>query len=138
MEAKRFDAPPPAEDPQSAGGDPARIVDAAAEKESVPAAAGNNDGTAPAQTKENKSEVPAAESVPAAGGRKDSASFTATPPEPTGGTVYEVKAGDTLSAIAKRFYGDAGASGVIERANVDLVKNPNRLRPGMKLIIPKL
>ena len=49
-----------------------------------------------------------------------------------------MKAGDTLSGIAKQFYGDAGAAGVIERANVDLIKDPNRLRPGMKLIIPQL
>jgi len=126
-------APATADAPQPASDDPAQIVDSAAEgKNTAPATTETkNGGTAAA---EKPAEQPAGQ--PAAADA--SKSFTSTPPEPTGSTVYEVKAGDTLSGIAKRFYGDAGAAGVIERANVDLIKDPNRLRPGMKLIIPKL
>ena len=132
QEAKRFDAPPA--EPHRPGDDPAQIVDAAAEQKN---AADEKSGSASSEGKtEAKSEIPAEKkSESADGGTK---SFTSTPPDPTDGSVYEVKAGDTLSGIAKRFYGDAGAAGVIERANVDLIKDPNRLRPGMKLIIPKL
>jgi len=128
----------PAEIPQPTEDDPARLVDAAADGGKAPAAKEEKPAAAAVAKSEAKPEAkPEAKSeAGAAAGKKNS--FTATPPEPTNGTVYEVKAGDTLSGIAKRFYGDASAAGVIERANVDLVKNPNRLRPGMKLIIPKL
>ena len=60
------------------------------------------------------------------------------PPDPTNSTVYEVKAGDTLSAISQKMYGNARFSNVIFKANGDILKDPNTLRPGMKLIIPKL
>ncbi len=61
-----------------------------------------------------------------------------TPPDPTNSTVYEVKAGDTLGSIAQSVYGDARYSNVIFRANTDILQDPNKLRPGMKLIVPKL
>ena len=131
QEAARFDGAPAA-NPQPATDDPAQIVDNAAEQKNAPAPADDKNA---AETKAEGKAAPA-EKAPTADDKKNS--FTSTPPDPTGGTVYEVKAGDTLSGIAKRFYGDAGAAGVIERANVDLVKDPNRLRPGMKLIIPQL
>ena len=60
------------------------------------------------------------------------------PPEPTASTVYVVKSGDTLGKIAQQHYGSARHSGVIFKANADILKNPNQLRPGMKLIVPKL
>ncbi|MBR2344211.1 MAG: LysM peptidoglycan-binding domain-containing protein [Lentisphaeria bacterium] len=49
-----------------------------------------------------------------------------------------VKSGDTLGKIAQQHYGSARHSGVIFKANADILKNPNQLRPGMKLIVPKL
>ena len=52
--------------------------------------------------------------------------------------IYEVKSGDTLGKIALKHYGSARHSNVIFKANSDILKNPNLLRPGMKLIIPKL
>ena len=61
-----------------------------------------------------------------------------TPPDPTNSTVYEVKYGDTLGSIAQKTYGSARYSNVIFKANADILKNPNRLKPGMKLILPKL
>ncbi|MBQ9804551.1 MAG: LysM peptidoglycan-binding domain-containing protein [Lentisphaeria bacterium] len=60
------------------------------------------------------------------------------PPDPTSGKVYVVKAGDTLGGIAQKTYGKAAYSNLIFKANSDILKNPNQLRPGMKLIIPTL
>lgn len=60
------------------------------------------------------------------------------PPDPTSGTVYVVKSGDTLGKIAQKHYGKAAYSNLIFKANSDILKNPNQLRPGMKLIIPTL
>src|SRR5574344_1224840 len=52
-------------------------------------------------------------------------------------TVYVVKGGDTLSGIAKKFYHDGRRSGLILKANPK-IKNPNQIRPGMKLNIAKM
>jgi hypothetical protein len=49
---------------------------------------------------------------------------------------YEVKGGDSLSKIAKRFYGDPNKYGVIFDANKDLLKNPDVIHPGQRLRIP--
>ena len=49
-----------------------------------------------------------------------------------------VKSGDSLSIIAKKFYKDGNLSGIIYKANTKVLKNPNMLRPGMKLVIPKM
>jgi LysM repeat protein len=57
------------------------------------------------------------------------------PEEPTG-RFYTVQSGDTLGAIAKRFYGDGRKWPTIAAANKDILPDPNRLRPGMKLRIP--
>ena len=54
------------------------------------------------------------------------------------GEVYTVQAGDTLSGIAKKVYKDGNLSGIIFKANSKVLKNPNALRPGMKLVIPKM
>lgn len=61
-----------------------------------------------------------------------------TPPDPTNSIVYEVKSGDSLGSIARQMYGDARFSNIIFKANADILKDPNMLRPGMKLIVPKL
>ncbi len=53
------------------------------------------------------------------------------------GETYVVKSGDTLGAIARKFYGDARNSDVILRANPQLT-DPNRLRVGTSLVIPKI
>jgi nucleoid-associated protein YgaU len=49
---------------------------------------------------------------------------------------YTVVAGDSLSKIAKRFYGDANKWQRIHEANRDLIKNPDLIYPGQKLRIP--
>lgn len=49
--------------------------------------------------------------------------------------IYTVKAGDTLSAIAQCFYGDANAYMRIAQANN--ISNPNLSQVGQKLRIPR-
>ena len=49
---------------------------------------------------------------------------------------YTIKSGDSLSKIAKQFYGDASAWNKIYRANQDLIKDPDKIFPGQKIIIP--
>lgn len=50
--------------------------------------------------------------------------------------TYEVKAGDTLSKIAKQEYGKANEWNRIFEANKDILKDPNKIYPGQKLKIP--
>lgn len=49
---------------------------------------------------------------------------------------YVVKKGDTLSKIAKEFYGDAQLYPQIFEANRDILKDPNKIQIGQKLRIP--
>jgi nucleoid-associated protein YgaU len=51
---------------------------------------------------------------------------------------YEVKSGDSLSKIAKHFYGNAMKYPVIFEANREVIKNPDLIYPGQKLRIPKI
>lgn len=51
---------------------------------------------------------------------------------------YEVKKGDSLSKIAKAVYGDAMKYPVIFEANKPMLKDPNLIYPGQKLVIPPL
>jgi nucleoid-associated protein YgaU len=50
--------------------------------------------------------------------------------------IYEVKAGDSLSKIAKSVYDDVGKYMQIFQANTDILKDPNVIHPGQKLVIP--
>ena len=50
--------------------------------------------------------------------------------------VYEVKAGDSLSKIAKQYYGNANEWRKIYDANRDQIKNPDLIHPGQRLTIP--
>jgi nucleoid-associated protein YgaU len=50
--------------------------------------------------------------------------------------TYTVKAGDTLSKIAKEYLGDANAYMKIFEANRDQLKNPDLIKPGQVLKIP--
>jgi len=59
---------------------------------------------------------------------------------PTSGTsenTYTVKAGDTLSKIAKEKLGDANAYMDIFNANKGLLTDPNKIKPGQVLTIPQ-
>jgi nucleoid-associated protein YgaU len=62
---------------------------------------------------------------PAAGGASD-----------TGGKTYTVKAGDTLSAIAKEHLGSAGAYMKIFELNKDQLSDPDKIKPGQVLRLP--
>jgi len=50
--------------------------------------------------------------------------------------TYTVVAGDTLSKIAKREYGDASKWQKIFEANKDTIKNPDLIYPGQTFKIP--
>jgi nucleoid-associated protein YgaU len=50
--------------------------------------------------------------------------------------TYTVVAGDTLSKIAKREYGDASKWHRIYDANKDTIKNPDLIYPGQTFKIP--
>ncbi len=51
--------------------------------------------------------------------------------------TYTVVAGDTLSRIAKRYYGDAARWREIYDANRDLIQNPDLIHVGWELKIPQ-
>jgi nucleoid-associated protein YgaU len=52
---------------------------------------------------------------------------------------HVVVKGDTLSGIAKKYYDDAGKYMKIYEANKAVIgSNPDLIKPGMELIIPKL
>jgi len=53
-----------------------------------------------------------------------------------GTQYYIVKAGDTLSAIAKQFYGDASKYPRIFDANREVIKDADLIFPGQKIRIP--
>lgn len=59
----------------------------------------------------------------------------AAAPAPAAKT-YTVKPGDTLSKIAKEFYGNANDYMKIFEANRDKLKNPDLIRDGQELVIP--
>jgi nucleoid-associated protein YgaU len=61
-----------------------------------------------------------------------------SPPLPTDVEYYEIASGDTLSKIAKRFYGDANAYPKIFEANREVIKDPDLIFVGQKIRIPKL
>lgn len=65
----------------------------------------------------------------------DRISVVAPAPE---ATFYEVKPGDSLSKIAKAYYGNAMKYNVIFEANTPMLKDPNLIYPGQMLRIPNL
>ena len=60
-----------------------------------------------------------------------------TNPEPEA-QYHDVVRGDTLSAIAKKYYGDANKYPVIFEANKPMLSHPDKIYPGQKLRIPAL
>jgi nucleoid-associated protein YgaU len=54
----------------------------------------------------------------------------------TAAQEYTVVSGDTLSKIAKRFYGDAKLWRLIHEANKERIKNPDLIKVGWTLTIP--
>ncbi len=58
-------------------------------------------------------------------------------PEPEA-QFHDVVKGDTLSAISKKFYGDANKYNAIFEANRPMLSHPDKIYPGQKLRIPAL
>lgn len=52
--------------------------------------------------------------------------------------MHTVVSGDTLSKIAKKYYGDAGKYPAIFEANKPMLKDPDKIYPGQVLRIPPL
>ena len=52
------------------------------------------------------------------------------------GRTYTVAAGDSLSKIAKNFYGNAGQYMKIFEANKDKLSDPDKIKVGQELVIP--
>ena len=67
----------------------------------------------------------------------DDSSLAAPKPEEQT-EYYTVVSGDSLSKIAKKYYGNAMKYPVIFEANREVIKDPNLIYPGQKLRIPKL
>jgi nucleoid-associated protein YgaU len=60
----------------------------------------------------------------------------AQPVGTSGSSSYIVKAGDTLSKIAREHLGDANASMKIFNANKDQLTDPDKITPGQVLKLP--
>lgn len=61
-----------------------------------------------------------------------------SPPASPEVQYYTVVKGDTLSAIAKQFYGNAMKYPKIFEANREVVKDPDLIYPGQKIRIPPM
>ena len=61
---------------------------------------------------------------------------SSTAPAAAAYEIYEVKSGDSLSRIAKHFYGNGNLWKILFEANTDILKDPNKIFPGQKLKIP--
>lgn len=59
-----------------------------------------------------------------------------SPPAEAKVEYYEIQSGDTLSKIAKKYYGDAGSYPRIFEANREVIKDANLIYPGQKIRIP--
>lgn len=66
------------------------------------------------------------------GGTPGAASTSATEHQ-----LHHVASGDTLSALAKKYYGDASKYHRIFEANRDQLNDPDKIQVGQKLKIPK-
>ena len=58
------------------------------------------------------------------------------PPAAKPAETYTVKAGDSLSKIAKEHLGNANAYMAIFNANRDILTDPDKIKPGMVLKLP--
>ena len=60
-----------------------------------------------------------------------------TAPAPTEKVeYYEIVSGETLSAVAKKYYGKGSAYMRIFEANREVIKDPDKIYPGQKIRIP--
>lgn len=137
-----------AKDPKAQAARPEQFVDVSFMKEldtsdfidrlykANPAVA-SADVPAPAAAKDkvvvaSKSAPPAEKAKPAPASAK---TVPASSPK-DGSQEYTIQAGDTLSRLAQRHYGDALKWNRIYEANKQTVKNPNYIFIGQKIVIP--
>ena len=95
---------------------------------------------APAETKtkavtSEERAKPVAKQIPSAAEKPAATPVTAKTTRPAA-QEYTVKAGDTLTKLAERFYNSMSKWEKIYEANKDSLKNPNYIYIGQKLMIP--
>ena len=103
-----------------------------ADREKAVLAVGNIQGVATVKD-EMVVEPPAAAASPAAVSGSSSGGAEA----PSQSEFYTVSKGDTLSKIAKQFYGDPNKYNAIFEANRPMLEHPDRIYPGQMLRIPE-
>jgi len=91
-------------------------------------------GKATSQAEKEKA-VLAAGNTAGIGQVDDQVEVAASEPE---SQYYRVQSGDSLSKIAKEYYGDAGKYPTIFEANRPMLKDPDAIYPGQVLRIPSL
>lgn len=69
--------------------------------------------------------------------RNDVVAEVSVDPNAKAVTTYTVKAGDTLSKIAKEHLGDANAYLKIFEVNKSILSDPDKIKPGQVLTMPK-
>ena len=57
---------------------------------------------------------------------------------PATAEFYTIKSGDSLSKIAKQYYGDAMKYPMLFEANREVIKHPDKIYPGQQIRVPKL
>jgi nucleoid-associated protein YgaU len=119
----------PADDPES-------TVDRAANGEKVGQQAAPGEEAPAAQNAEKTADGKSAEAEK--GKNADGEKAAAGGEDAPAGKPYIVVSGDTLGGIAKKFYGKSSLDDVIFRANTKVIKDRNKLSPGMRLVIPDL
>jgi len=109
------------------------------DKEKLIVAAGNVDGVEQVDDRLRVEALGAAETAPATPPAAEAADDAPEPPEDEtpSSQFYTVESGDTLGAIAQRFYGSAGQYMIIFEANRPMLEDPNKIYPGQVLRIPQ-
>ena len=57
---------------------------------------------------------------------------------PATAEFYTIQSGDSLSKIAKQYYGDAMKYTMLFEANREVIKHPDKIYPGQQIRVPKL
>jgi nucleoid-associated protein YgaU len=130
-ESSGRDPAPPAEDPV-ARSDSSRLTDA----ERTTDRSVDDQAEAEAESEGEDTRLPAGRPTPLGTNREDEASVTVQRQAQPQERIYIVRPQDTLSAIARRTLGSSGRWREILKLNEDTIRNPDRLRPGMRLKLP--
>lgn len=94
------------------------------------------------ETKNTLNQIQVDKPTPQAAGASPFNQPIGTPAQPIGTTsasehrMHDVVAGDTLSGLAKKYYGDASKYNRIFEANRDQLNDPDKIKVGQRLKIP--